>query len=447
MKYSALIFAVGCLPLSVDSAFAETTTNPSVDNAFKAAKVELLELARDEKEGIVKQDGPIDRVGSGILDPIFEFSADSSDSRISLSFNLGITDGAEPKKVDVKKDGDIQNWSSLVMGIKASAPLAEGSETDSPFFSFGNLTTGSTLALSLNYFSTKLGLGIGAKEYLAQAYSRCFEFQGKKWAGAQANELTSLDAVKSIVDEYLAKAAIGGRGDMDAVWSAFSEEKDGTLKKHLYSKCITGANNEIKDETQLVEKYIDKNARRELRNTYVKSNSIFFGGLEGKLARQSFEAFDSAAFEKASVDRTGIEGAAYAGVIWPLAEAAIRGKVSYLKNHTVADEITICQTPAGGTQQCLTGPGGLPTINKSWFLALEGRKKFEVAGQPMAIAPQFTYDFSEKEWAVDFPVYLTRSAEDQNRLNGGIRFGYRSDQDDFGIGLFVGIPFSNWFSN
>ena len=73
MKYSALIFAVGCLPLSVDSAFAETTTNPSVDNAFKAAKVELLELARDEKEGIVKQDGPIDRVGSGILDAIFEF--------------------------------------------------------------------------------------------------------------------------------------------------------------------------------------------------------------------------------------------------------------------------------------------------------------------------------------------------------------------------------------
>lgn len=62
----------------------------------------------------------------------------------------------------------------------------------------------------------------------------------------------------------------------------------------------------------------------------------------------------------------------------------------------------------------------------------------------VAIEFRAAYDGQDNEWGVELPIYLI--SDESNRLNGGIRFAYDSDDgqgnDDFKVGIFISQPFS-----
>ena len=65
---------------------------------------------------------------------------------------------------------------------------------------------------------------------------------------------------------------------------------------------------------------------------------------------------------------------------------------------------------------------------------------FKISEQPVAVAPQFVFDFedSEKSWSV--PLYLFGNGD--GGLTGGVRYDYDSSNGKGGIySLFIGSKF------
>ncbi|TFI56357.1 hypothetical protein E2493_20540 [Sphingomonas parva] len=166
-------------------------------------------------------------------------------------------------------------------------------------------------------------------------------------------------------------------------------------------------------------------------------------GFEGSVSRAEFEFLDPVTLTPQS-DRK---------VQWSLkgvynrylrsSKTAILASVGYQRSYKAADEEVFCPPNTGaGAVKCTTGSGAAPEKDENLLLALGLRHQLASAGKlrNIAIAPLVTYDALDDVFGVDVPVYFV--PRDDRRLNGGIRFGYRSDTDDFTFGVFIGTAFS-----
>lgn len=101
-----------------------------------------------------------------------------------------------------------------------------------------------------------------------------------------------------------------------------------------------------------------------------------------------------------------------------------------------AKGVTLCTQIAEDSllEECQTKPRSRADTVDS----LVGSIEWKIALTSLALVPQLQHDFDESIWAAQLPVYLVRN--DESQLTGGLRFGWRSDTDDFSAAIFVAQP-------
>jgi hypothetical protein len=180
--------------------------------------------------------------------------------------------------------------------------------------------------------------------------------------------------------------------------------------------------------------------------------STHFYGLEFTGNQAGYEFLNRTTFKMGKKSHFGYSATVFGGFLLDHGLTSLGGSFSFGREYTAGDDITICQnTMIIGQTQCITAPDGSPTRNTSKILAFEGRHAFagkigEIA--KMAIGGEFSFDLNSKAYSLDVPLYII--SDDKGQLRGGVRGTYVSQKDaanggrkgDFGLSLFVGVPFS-----
>jgi hypothetical protein len=106
---------------------------------------------------------------------------------------------------------------------------------------------------------------------------------------------------------------------------------------------------------------------------------------------------------------------------------------------------TVCPSSDGTAPvTCTTGPVGAPEEKEHQVLFVEGKYAPALGLGGFAISPRVSYDFKDSNVGVDVPVYLLQGKKNDEGLRsfvGGIRLGWRDDEDEFIASIFVGKPF------
>lgn len=168
-------------------------------------------------------------------------------------------------------------------------------------------------------------------------------------------------------------------------------------------------------------------------------------GAEASIGYRKFDYINALA-AKDSVDRVpwGVKG--YLTVL-PDPTLAFVASLAYQRGFDEQKSAAICPTATGTRTSCPVGADGLPARKDKLLIAFEGRKLFDLSRSGLqngvidrfGIAPQATYDAKNDDFGLDVPVYLT--VDDKGALIGGIRFGYKTGDDGFNAGVFVGGAF------
>ncbi len=95
-----------------------------------------------------------------------------------------------------------------------------------------------------------------------------------------------------------------------------------------------------------------------------------------------------------------------------------------------------------GDQEAIWCPAACPGGGVAARSAREARgwnrPLYRVPLGDVMVSPMLTYDDAQEVWAAQLPLYLLR---DKNALfSGGLRFGWRSDEDRFVASVFVSTP-------
>jgi hypothetical protein len=167
-------------------------------------------------------------------------------------------------------------------------------------------------------------------------------------------------------------------------------------------------------------------------------------GIEATVGFNDFEWFDRVALVPREERRTDWSVAAHVARYLPGSHTALTGSISYQRAFEAADEVRVC--PAGTTDpeaECPNMRTAGPTRNENLRLAAGVRHRVLGADGNLgnlAVAPIVTYDVIDDVFGVDVPIYYT--PDEDGGLNGGIRFGYRSDRENkFSVAFFVGTTF------
>lgn len=160
-------------------------------------------------------------------------------------------------------------------------------------------------------------------------------------------------------------------------------------------------------------------------------------GLAGKGGYQDFEYFDGSDLSKQTVRKSPWSAGAFVSYasIWSdfLLLASFKAQDAYKD----ADSKTLCPgTASTGPIECISGPIGLPNLERKHLLTLEGRK---YVSKGLAFALALTRDFKNKVSGVQLPVYFIGDGE--GGLTGGVRLDWSSDNHKTTVGVFVGQAF------
>ncbi|MEG8019306.1 hypothetical protein [Sphingomonas sp. LR55] len=178
--------------------------------------------------------------------------------------------------------------------------------------------------------------------------------------------------------------------------------------------------------------------------------NVDFYGVRVAASQIDFTYLDRAAFTTRDQSRLGFKATAFGGVLLGLGQSALTGSFTYGCRYAENDPVTLCQPITTPQTQCMTNADGAPVRKDKAIVAVEARHGFGAAvGQfaTLAIAPQVSVDLKSKAFSLDVPVYFV--GDGTGKLRGGVRGVYlnRRDgtggrDDDFTLGLFVGVPFS-----
>ncbi len=464
--------AIGSLGLIVGTAYL-------AESAF-AQQVILTEADVDQlADGAEKPDqtrldsiaggGTTDSPTLGNFAPVFQLTADDEASELSLAIGFG---SSTPGKLQ----GNLIPYTHNRFRFIATTPISEKSGTST--FKFGALGTGSKASVS--YIQYNSSFYFDANIYRAQiaprqarAVTSCIQATTKKYvetrpagnpllavaafesawqrlqkAPFQNSPSTALDRILAITLSDSGNFVPATPAERQALAGLIPLDKD--LIGSIDQACVAdGQGGSLESSRDLIANFLSEDDAKIADQFFdsSKTRNILFWGGTTSVAREKFEFLDAANFVKDSVSRTGFEGNAFVGLISKRGDWSARASAKYVRSYEAASDIQLCRPTSNGQQECIDGASGLPARSSQKIVEVEARRIFGPApsqgGTRFAIAPKATIDVDSGEYAIEVPVFLTPDKD--NRLDGGIRFGYRSDTDDFGIGLFVGIPFGVWF--
>lgn len=178
---------------------------------------------------------------------------------------------------------------------------------------------------------------------------------------------------------------------------------------------------------------------------------VWFAGLEFAGNQAWYKYLDRASFSVEKEDHFGFAGSVFGGLLFNRGRTAVTASYSWRREYEAADPITLCQPVPGTSQsQCITAANGAPERGTGSVVGLELRHAVDGAPSEyasLAVAPEINYDLDSTAWSVELPLYF--AGDGNGKLRGGVRLGYLNERDDaggrqdeFSLGLFVGVPFS-----
>lgn len=427
MRYRHLCVSVALIT-SHSVCFAQGTEAISVE---EAADIKL-----SNGKATIGNDAPADRAGSAINGSLLQFSMEQGDTEATLALKFDLDRYSAVKS---NRSGFWQK-SALDLVVSATAPL-DGNNGDLPLLSGDQLVTGSRLKVAITRTSALVNDGTAAQPYIFEAQRLCVRAETEKWADAKGtNEAKTLASLYrgAFFAEFDPPRFLAGPTIRDLAVPDKFGNSDGSLGKHMIDSCV------VSDPRKLIGEY-NKDQLEQFLKAIRSDKPMTFMGLDGSIGRSAFKTLDRVGFAVVNSDRNSWEIGAYYGMIGPDADWSIRARAVYGKAWKSPDEIQICRAITGTTnQECIKGPDGKPLGAKTGLVSFEARKLLTTVGaQRIGIAPQLTYRFEDKGFGVEVPVYL--STDKEGKLSGGLKFAYDSKSDDYGIGIFVGAPFSIFF--
>lgn len=435
--------------------------------------IEKTENAKEKaKNDVVRNNGPITRNGTSttgktndaanksanVSKPLLQVLIDGE--KVNGVFNIGYT-------VD-KSDGEKAISENFT--LKAQIPISKSNQNS--VFDIKNIGNGATITLSYNRYRTQL-INIIDRDYrdfLNQATDLCII--GKKPTTQEVAFINTIirDNPADNDDRSHYEKLEDKNIELSAKIKLFypkikKANKDKKPEYHYLdvSEKLIYENYKVIEKTEACWKdieeidYINVNLKKDETKfqAYVqyannqKKPTLFYG-VDATIGYDEFDVLDRTNFLVDDVGRVTYDGTAYAGIIGKKGNWSGRVSASYTRGFESPEVAQFCQNISGSMDQnCITGPDGRPIRSESAFVSGELRVLFPFGKKPdigeeddrskFGIAPEFTWDVDDGEWAIDVPVYLQRN--EKGVLDGGIRFGYRSDMNDFGVGLFVGVPF------
>lgn len=444
-KSKRYLFALGgSLAAMISTSSGAQAAPPPSPPVVDAEKVtpETAKQAVADGSNMIANEGPSDRAGFAPGRPKLELS--TNEGGTAATFTIG---ASGVSSVDARYKPGFQKVNRQALSFSAIVPI-NGSDKDSPF-TFGDLGNFEKVEFSFTSYSSFVGSGRrqnpndpALKDLRNAATINCLKEEVAKIDTAPDPRAPWED----FIDAFEKADPIS---DRQSVLNNSNVETDGTSPiparfnnllekaKEICGKPGSGA--------VFVSKYVGAASAAVYRATLASPRPIRFWGLAATAGQSKRDYIDVAAFAKASESRTAIAASGYVGLITSDYKWALRLKYDYLRDVKPAANGQICRASAtaANMQECLEGALGRPTRSETNIASFELRHRFSLLNGdnkiPVAIAPQITYDFDKKEYGIDVPVYLTQNKE--GKLNGGIRFGYRSDTKDVGAGVFIGVPF------
>lgn len=384
-------------------------------------------------ETVIGGQGPVDRAGGGSAFSALEFTNEQgeTEAKLALTFRLN-------KAKPVPLGEGAYRVSASKLTVTSQVPIDEKKQL-SQLFSGESLVTGSKVKVSYTHFSTVLKDGRSVVGIEDETLIKCVHAETTKWKAANSG-IANLNAA----DLFLERFSVNSRTAED-VQDAFdrSNAAPASLKDLIQSKCFDQG-----DMLNIIIPTYNPSRLDEYRGGFFTRLPAAFWGFDGSVGEDSYNSLDRLSFEIDEVDRTSWDVGAYIGLIGDDLNWSVRARAAYGKTYSSPDDAQICRTVTGSTDpECIKGPDGLPKKNYTGLVAFEGRKLFaleDLAGpNKIGIAPLVSYDFDKKNFNVELPIYLAPGKD--GKLSGGLKLAYSSKDDDFGIGLFIGVPFSVFF--
>lgn len=431
---------------SVQPAFANQSAplvelSPTQNAAIAEAAGQELREQSEQAGRVLSQGAPNSRVVSGYNFTSLQFTQDQGDTSLSLalSFDLGTYRNSGPADVA----GNRFKVGRTKIGVVGTVPIDKNGDA-SKLFQGDSLVSGSKIKLSVTHFSAKLGNGGEGWRLLGSAYVNCIKGQRTSWQVAHGHDDDAFFADLALELEQASRANGSGK-TYDTLMREANDKGAAGVAVQACKPSSTNANG-LMNSYDLMRKYGGEANATSYRRLFVDDNAkLHFWGLDASMGRDDRSFLDRTQFKLTSAPRTTWEVGAYYGIINSDLTMSARARLVYGQSYKDNDEAEICRTvsiPAG--DECIKGPDGAPIRQRTGLASVEGRKVLTVNDKTqIAIAPQVTYRFEDKNVGVEVPIYLV--PDEEGKLSGGIKAVYNSKGDEFAVGLFVGVPFSIFF--
>lgn len=446
------------------AALTQTADPASVRAADQATK-EAVEDETNRGARLLSSGAPNDRAVSGFSEANAQITSEDGEDRLSVAFGIDL-ESARAKPSATK--AGFYTFTRTKIGIVASAPI-DDDKIKAGLVSGDSLVDGTKVKLSITRFSNELGDGDTAFVYQNAAFDRCIREAIGEWKSSLASDrreagerpaqaylaatsdLTAKLAlspkngsyVVDLINVRTADAATASAAARDTTERAAAAD-DTALAAEVEKQCSPySPNRRFASTAALVTRYGDVAAFK--RAFFSNRSNLLFFGADASLGSKDYEYLDRTAFALAKASKTSWEVGVYGGFFNSDLTFSLRGRAVYGSMIKEGDEAKICHAvPGEAEEHCVTGADGKPVRKKTGLLSLETRHVLSVTGKTkIALAPQFTYRFDDDEYGAELPIYL---APDENgKLNGGFKLAYASKEDEFSIGLFVGVPFSIFY--
>lgn len=157
--------------------------------------------------------------------------------------------------------------------------------------------------------------------------------------------------------------------------------------------------------------------------------------VNGKVGTESFDYLNTTTLAKLSDDKTSWSVGASAA-FQPINSRALF-VLGYRREAgwEAQNEVILCPA-GGGVLTCVKGAGGAPISKDKDVVSFEYRQRLD----DFAFSVNLAYDANDSVTGVEVPIYL--ASNDDGAMIGGIKLGWRSDDEDFTAVVFIGTPFS-----
>ncbi|MFL0356259.1 hypothetical protein ACI5KX_07230 [Erythrobacter sp. GH1-10] len=429
MNLSARLFAAtstACGLIWSVSANAQGGLVPSAENAREAIRA---------SEEVVGADGPLGRVTGGAAHSSLQFSSEQGEEKVTAAITFQLN-----RIRPVEKDGQY-SISSSKLTLTGETPL-DGEKALSRLFNGDSLVTGSKIRVAFNHFSNSISDGFDISRQIGEeARLACVRGVTNAWK-ANSRDQSKIDMAVSFLQNFESQRQANPSRFVET-WVRDANLTDNELRTKIMDDCING------DPRDVVREYNSSRLTRFEQGFFPPTNTLFWG-FDASIGEDSYEVLDRQAFEIDSVEKTSWEVGGHIGLIGDDLKWSVRARAVYGREFKSPESGTECRTVTGASDpECLEAPDGLPEGNNTGLVSFEARRLFDLRGiggdNRIGVAPLVSYRFEDDDLNIELPVYF--SPDKDGKLTGGIKFAYSSKMDDFGVGLFVGVPFSTLFGS